>query len=295
MQKLVNTIRIDFKKGKKCAATFSFDFDAISLWLGAFKQSTPTAISRGEFGAVAAGRLLDLLEKYNIKSTWFIPGHTIETYPEICRDIFNKGHEIGHHNYLHETPVNLSRQIENEIINRGIHCIRNITGEPPSGYRSPAWDLSPNTTDLLLEKGFLYDSSMMGHDYLPYKVRSGDMVDSNGPFRFGKETDLIELPVSWSLDDFPHFEFLVSSLGSGLKAGSAVLENWIADFDYMYQNIPGGVFILTCHPQIIGRGHRIMVLEKLIQHVISHDDVWIAQMKEIANACRSKVVSPIQQ
>jgi peptidoglycan/xylan/chitin deacetylase (PgdA/CDA1 family) len=282
---MISTLSVKMPKGKKCAACLSFDFDAISLWMGAFRQSSPTAVSRGEFGDVAAQRILDLLDKYSIKTTWCIPGHTIETYPDTVKEIFANGHEIGHHNYLHETPLGLNLEQERKIMKRGIDCIKEITGERPLGYRSPAWDLSPNTIGILLEERFIYDSSMMAHDYLPYKVRSGDVPSQDGAYKFGNDTNLIELPVSWSLDDFPHFEFLLSNPGSGLKAGSAVLENWVNDFDYMYENISGGVFNIVFHPQIIGRGHRMIVLEKLIQHIMNKEDVWFTRMIDVAKAC----------
>ena len=282
---MITTVRVKMPTGKKCVACLTFDFDAISIWLGTFKRKTPTAVSRGEFCIVGVQRILELLEKYSIKSSWFIPGYDIETYPDVVKEIFSLGHEIAHHNYLHETPVELALEEERKIIKQGINCIKKITGSKPAGYRSPAWDLSPNTINLLLEEGFVYDSSMIAHDYLPYKVRSGDAASQGSPFKFGRETNLIELPVSWSLDDFPHFEFFPSNPGSGLRAGSAVLENWLNDFDYMYSNVPGGIFNLCCHPFVIGRGHRMIVLEKLIQHMMSKDRVWFTRIIDVAEAC----------
>ena len=283
---MITTLKTKMPRGKKCAACFTFDFDAISVWLGREKQGSPTPISRGEFGAVGAIRILDLLRKYSIKSTWFVPGHTIETYPDESQKIVREGHEIGHHNYLHEVPNRLSLEEERLVIKKGIECIEKLTGGRPAGYRSPSWDLSPNTLKLLLENGFIYDSSMMAHDYLPYRVREGDVASRETAYKFGKDTNLVELPVSWTLDDFPHFEFLYEHPGSGLRAGSAVLENWINDFEYMYKNVESGVFTITFHPQIIGRGHRILVLEKLIKHIVGKGDVWAATMGEVARASK---------
>ncbi len=244
----------------------SFDFDAISLWI-ARGLTTPTAISRGEFGAIAAERLLDLLKKYNIKGTWFIPGHTIETYPEICSRIHAEGHEIGHHGYIHEPPTTLTRNDEERILVKGSEAIRHITGEFAKGYRSPSWDLSSSSIELLLSYGFKYDSSMMGNDYTPYWARKGDVVSKDGPVQFGEQTSLVEMPISWSLDDFTHFEYvrLPNSLQEGLKSAKDVLENWISDFRYMTELTDDGVVTYTFHPQVIGRGHRIRALEHLIQ------------------------------
>lgn len=244
----------------------TFDFDALSLWL-ARGITTPTPISQGEFGAVGAERILAVLERYGIQSTWFIPGHTIETYPAICRRIHEAGHEIGHHGYAHEPPVRLSREQEEQILVRGNEAIHALTGAHAAGYRSPAWDLSAHSVGLLLEHGFYYDSSMMGHDYLPYRARRGDQITLDQPARFGAASPLIEIPISWSLDDFPHFEYLWTDthLQQGLKRADDVLANWLDDFRYMTQVSDWGVLTYTFHPQVTGRGHRMLALERLIQ------------------------------
>jgi len=243
----------------------TFDFDALSAWIfcGA---TTPTVLSRGEFGAVGAQRILGLLAERGITSTWFIPGHTIETYLEICERVHAAGHEIGHHGYLHEPPGELSREEEEAVLVRGNEAIRRLTGAAARGYRSPAWDLSPYTVDLLLAHGFVYDSSMMGHDYLPYRARTGDVISHVGPARFGPTTRLIELPISWSLDDYPHFEYVrtPSFTQQGLQAAQGVLANWLDEFRYMARTVEWGVLTYTFHPQVIGRGYRMLLLERLI-------------------------------
>jgi peptidoglycan-N-acetylglucosamine deacetylase len=141
-----------------------------------------------------------------------------------------------------------------------------LTGAAPAGYRSPSWDLSAHTVDLLLERGFRYDSSLMGHDDQPYRCRTGDVVTRDGPMRFGPETGLWEMPVSWSLDDHPHFEYIrrESTLLQGLRRGGDVLENWLDDFRYMARETERGVLVYTMHPQVIGRGHRLLMLERLV-------------------------------
>jgi peptidoglycan/xylan/chitin deacetylase (PgdA/CDA1 family) len=244
----------------------TFDFDALSLWL-ARGITTPTPISQGEFGAVGAERILALLERYGIHATWFIPGHTLETYPETCRRIHAAGHEIGHHGYAHEPPIRLAREQEEQVLIRGNAAIRAVTGADAIGYRSPAWDLSPHSVELLLKHGFRYDSSMMGHDCLPYRARQGDQIALDQPARFGAATALIEMPVSWSLDDFPHFEYLwtATHLQQGLMRADDVLANWLDDFRYMTQTAEWGVLTYTFHPQVSGRGHRMLMLERLIQ------------------------------
>ncbi|MDA0704266.1 MAG: polysaccharide deacetylase, partial [Proteobacteria bacterium] len=147
-----------------------------------------------------------------------------------------------------------------------IETIRDLTGKPPRGYRSPSWDLSPHTVDLLLEHGFDYDSSMMGDDYTPYFARRGDEISLQQPARFGPPTRLLELPISWSLDDFPLFEYLRHQ--GGVQQTSlptdAILRNWIDDYLYMKRSQDWGVITYTFHPFVIGRGHRMMLLERLI-------------------------------
>src|SRR5579884_2046374 len=187
-------------------ACLTFDFDVVSAWIYR-GLTTPTAISRGEFGLVGAERILALLSRYDIHATWFIPGHTLDTYPDICQRIHAAGHEIGHHGYLHEPPAMLGREQEEAVLVRGIDAIRRVTGENPRGYRSPSWDLSPHTIELLLKHGFQYDSSMMAHDDQPYRARQGDVIAKDGRIQWGTPTRLVEMPISWSLDDFPHFEY----------------------------------------------------------------------------------------
>ena len=246
--------------------TIGFDFDAISGFI-ARGLTSPTPISRGEFGPVAVPRILDLLAKYRVPSTWFIPGHTLETYPAECRRVFDAGHEIGHHGWTHMPPNEMSLEKEEWGLARANEQIKKLSGQYARGYRSPSWDLSPNSVELLLKHGFAYDSSMMGNDHMPYRVRLGDVIELEKPAAFGKPTPLIEMPVSWTLDDYPHFEFLrtKATILQGLMNASAVLENWVNDFRYMKSVTDWGVLNYTFHPFVIGRGHRMMALEKLLR------------------------------
>jgi peptidoglycan/xylan/chitin deacetylase (PgdA/CDA1 family) len=247
-------------------ACISFDFDAMSGFI-ARGLTSPTPISRGEFGAVAVPRILALLRKYSVRCTWFIPGHTLETYPAQCRQVVEAGHEIGHHGWSHVPPNDLDYSQEEEGLARANEQIRKLTGRKARGYRSPSWDLSPSSVRLLLAHGFLYESSMMGNDHMPYRVRQGDVIELDAPAIFGHETPLIELPVSWTLDDYPHFEFLRTKAWvlPGLMNANSVLENWVNDFLYMQQSVDWGVLTYTFHPFVIGRGHRMMALEKLLR------------------------------
>jgi peptidoglycan/xylan/chitin deacetylase (PgdA/CDA1 family) len=247
-------------------ACITFDFDAISGWI-ARGMTSPGPISRGEFGPnVALPRILRLLEKYGVPTTWFIPGHTLESYEAECRRVVEAGHEIGHHGWTHRPPASLSAHDEQRELMRANESIRRLTGRAARGYRSPAWDLSEHSVDLLLKHGFVYDSSMMGDDYTPYRVREPDIVELESPAIFGAPTALIEMPVSWTLDDYPHFEFVrtPTTILHGLMNADDVLQNWIDDFLYLKQELEWGVITYTFHPFVIGRGHRMIALEKLI-------------------------------
>jgi peptidoglycan/xylan/chitin deacetylase (PgdA/CDA1 family) len=249
-------------------ACLSFDFDT---WSGfaARGMLTPTPVSRGEFGVIGAGRILDLLGSRGIKSSWYVPGIVIKTYPAAAERVVKEGHEIGHHGWSHVPPAWLPADREAEEFARAVETIRELTGKGPVGYRSPSWDISDRTIDLVLDHGCRYDSSMMGHDCSPYFARRGDKVTADEPMAFGPVTDLVEIPISWSLDDHPHFEFIRTKdeVLPGLANANAVLENWIADFDYMRRTTEWGMLVYTFHPYVIGRGHRMLILEKLIDEL----------------------------
>lgn len=247
----------------------TFDFDAVSGFI-ARGMNSPTPVSRGEFGpTVAAPRLLELLDRRRIATTWFIPGHTLESFPAACLAVHEAGHEIGHHGWRHVSPAGLTRDEEEAELVRANEAIRRLTGRGARGYRSPAWDLSPHSVELLLAHGFRYDSSMMGDDYTPYHVRSGDHITLHEPARFGSPTALVEMPVSWTLDDYPHFEFFRTPnwILPGLASAGDVLENWLDDFRYLRENLEFGIITYTFHPFVIGRGHRMLMLERLIDAV----------------------------
>ena len=261
----------------------SFDFDAMS-GLMARGLMTPTFISRGEFGPAAIPRILALLKKYGVHATFFTPGFTLETYPAQSASIVEAGHEIGHHGWTHVPPVDLTREQEEAELVRGNEQIKKLTGKYASGYRSTSWELSPHTVELLLQYGFFYESSMMGDDYTPYRVRQGDVVELQKPLKFGAPTRLVEMPVSWTLDDFPHFEFLrmKTSLMPGLMNANSVVENWINDFIYLKDNFNWGVITYTFHPYVIGRGHRMMALEKLLR-AVAEGGAQFVTMEEAAH------------
>ena len=185
--------------------------------------------------------------------------------------------------WTHESPLNFSLDEEAAQLLRANESLRKITGQYPVGYRSPSWDTTPHTVDLLLANDFLYASNGMAHDHIPYRARTGDLTTLNEPAKFGRPTKLIDIPVSWSLDDAPHFELvrMPNWVQPGLMNAGLVLENWINDYRYMAANTDWGVLTYTFHPYCIGRGHRMMILEQLITTLRDEGAVFMS-MRAVA-------------
>jgi peptidoglycan/xylan/chitin deacetylase (PgdA/CDA1 family) len=248
------------------SACLTFDFDGMSSWITTVGSNNPSMISRGEFAIVGVQRVLDLLRRHDARATFFVPGHTILAYPALVQRIAEEGHELGHHGWAHENPSGLDRGGEERVLELGLAAFDRVVGRRPTGYRSPAWDLSPRSIDLLVAAGFAYDSSCMGSDFIPYYLRSGDRWSTDDPYVFGETTPLVELPVSWALVDLPQFE-PIPGVFPGFADPDKVFGVWCAEFDYLLAHVPGGMFNLTMHPDCIGRGHRLVRLEQLVEHI----------------------------
>lgn len=267
----------------------SFDFDAISLWVGPRRSRSPVLIARGEFAVVGAERILELLDEQDVPSTWFVPGHTIDTFPDICREIAAAGHEIGYHGYCHEAPSSKRDAAEElAILERSIECIERVSGKSPVGHRVPGGNPGDRWVSMLLDHGFSYDSSMAPHDYAPTYRRLGDVPRTDGPHEFGAHVDLVILPFDWNLDDWPYFTHDGSPGREGLRSPNEVYDIWAAEFEYLYRKLGNGVFVLTMHPQCIGKGSRMLMLERLIEHMKSHSGVEFRTMAEVADAFRAR-------
>lgn len=268
---------------KPYTVCLTFDFDALSVWLGDDPQATPAMLSRGEYGArVGVPRILEMLAAYDLPATFFVPGHTAESFPAAVESILAAGHEVAHHGYGHQDPSSQSPAEERRSLERGMAVLERFLGAPPLGYRSPSWDYSAVTLALLVEYGFVYDSSLFAGDFFPYHPRVGDRVGVEEPLHMGQEVDLWEFPVDFCLDDWPYFTFSFAPPRAGLSAPSRVLEIWAGEFDYLIAHEQRGVLTLTMHPQVIGRGHRMALLERFVQHVLSAGPARFARMGDVA-------------
>lgn len=250
----------------------TFDFDALSPWVFEMAAGNVAALSRGEFGAVAVPRILELLDRHDVPATFFVPGHSALAYPELVREIRDRGHELGHHGFVHEGLSKLDRATEERYLLRGLEALDEVAGVRPLGYRAPGADVSVNTVELLLEHGFRYDASFSATDFEPYYLRTGDRFPPDGPYEFGERVDLVGVPFAWHLSDFQYFEFVGGSLVRQ-DPPSAVYEIWEGELRWGHANAPGGVFVLTMHPQAIGRGPRLAIVERLIDAAAALDGV----------------------
>lgn len=269
----------------------TFDCDGVSIWVSTFNQISASPLSRGEFGPrVGLPRILDLLARKQVRATFFVPAHTAVSFPGEVLRIRDLGHEIASHGYCHESPVNLGPQDEAETLARSVQKLQSVLGPTfrPAGYRSPAWDLSSNTIAILESQGFLYDSSLMGDDFRPYRPRCGDQIDKER-FVLGRNSRLVEFPVAWELDDYPYFHWASKPLNPALRSTAEVLNLWQAEFDYCHRHVPDGVFTLTNHPEIIGRGPRIEMLEQLLDHMRGTEGVNFRTLAEAATIWQSRL------
>src|SRR5262249_29000634 len=209
---------------------------------------------------------------------------------QACEAVVAGGHEVAHHSWAHVPAADQRRDEEEADLVRANDAIARLTGHKARGYRSPSWDLSESTIDLLIAHGFLYDSSLMGADYWPYRARRGDRAELGAPFAFGAETSLIEMPISWSLDDYPHFEFVrtPTAVLPGLQPPRAVMASWLDEFRYMQKSVDWGILTYTMHPFVIGRGYRMLAFEDLLARLAVDGAVFMT-MEEAAREAAARM------
>ncbi|EAL4963752.1 polysaccharide deacetylase [Campylobacter coli] len=281
---------------KEILVAYGVDIDAVAGWLGSYGgEDSPDDISRGLFaGEVGIPRLLKLFKKYNIPATWFAPGHSIETFPEQMKMIVDAGHEIGAHGYSHENPIAMSAKQEEDVLLKSIELIEKISGKKPSGYVAPWWEFSNITNELLLKHGIKYDHSLMHNDFTPYYVRVGDKwtkIDYSKdakewmkPLVRGQETDLIEIPANWYLDDLPPMMFIKKSPNSfGFVSSRDIGQMWIDQFDWVYREMDYAIFPMTIHPDVSARPQVLLMHERIIEHINKHEGVKWVNLNDMAD------------
>ena len=255
--------------GARVAVALSFDFDAETNALRD-NNISPGVFSQGEYAARSAiPRILNLLDKYDIPASFFVPAVSALLHQDEMKAIVSKGcHEVGMHGWIHERNAFLDEETERELMRKSYETLKDIVGKPPVGIRTPSWDFSQATVKLIKEMGLLYDSSLMADDR-PYEI----LIE-------GKPTGVVELPVEWLLDDYPYFGFSrFSAIRPHIKPMD-VFDVWAAEFEQAYQE--GTLFVLTMHPKYIGHRSRMAMLEKLILHMMRFDGIWFATHEDIA-------------
>ncbi|RKP57817.1 polysaccharide deacetylase family protein [Pararobbsia silviterrae] len=268
-------------QGKRIAVNIGVDFDAQSVWMTSFGLTSPGYLSRGEYGAVvAAPRLLAELNRFDIKSTWFTPTHTMQTFPRQFEEVLKNGHEIGAHGCVHEKVGGLSEEAERALMEKQLGLHQSIIGKRPRGYRSPSWDLTENTLTILEDHGFEWDSSLMGRDFEPYRPCNVTIREDGGNIFSEPSKKILEMPVSWHLDDFPVIEY-VPRMNAGMSPPEVVLQRWLDHFTYAYEEVRNAAVFFTFHPQSIGKAPYIMMLRRLLEKISSYQGVWFATMSEI--------------
>jgi peptidoglycan/xylan/chitin deacetylase (PgdA/CDA1 family) len=287
---------------KTILCAYGVDVDAVAGWLGSYGgQDSPTDISRGLFaGEVGMPRLLDLFRRTGIRTTWFIPGHSVETFLEQTKAVAAAGHEIGIHGYSHENPIAMSPAQEEAVLIKCIALVERLTGRRPRGYVAPWWEFSKETAQLLIKHGIRYDHSLMHHDHQCYFVRIGDEWDRVDytqpaekwmrPLRRGTDTDLVEIPASWYLDDLPPMMFIKKAPNShGFVNPRDMEQMWRDQFAWVYREHDYAIFPITIHPDVSGRPHVLLMHERLIAYMHRQPGVRFVTFEEVAEDFRKRV------
>lgn len=256
-----------------CLACLTFDVDAeapILVESGLYARNAGVMSHQAYGPLVGVPRILDLLREYSLPATFFVPGWTADRYPHVVEAILKAGHEIGHHSYAHKSPFVLTEKEERADFERGLASLRAL-GVEPKGFRCPSWEPGWRTPQLVAEYGLEYDSSLMDSDK-PYVLDTG-------------AGEIVELPVHWSLDDWEQYAYIPDpSFRSAIEAPTKVLDLWTSELDAMRRY--RCLFVLTCHPFLSGRPHRVEVLRTLIDRAQAFGDVEFVACGEAARRAR---------
>jgi len=278
-RRLVNRVRAgrslrpaNWPDGNRCAFAISFDSDHDTSELRDGGKSIGRLCWGQYANRVGVPRILDLLARYQVPASFYVPAVTALLYPDEQRRVVAEGHEVGLHGWIHELNSALLAADERDLLLRATEVLTAVTGSRPTGMRTPSWDVSPHTLSIACELGLTYDSSLMGDEDC-YEL----VLD-------GKPSGLIELPVEWVRDDAVYF---MMHRFQGLRPYTPpadVLDIFRREFDAAY--VEGGLFQLTLHPHVIGYRSRIWIVDELLRHTRSHGGVWFATHAQVVDWVR---------
>ena len=275
-RKLVNRVRAgrrlkpdEWPSSSRCAVALSFDSDHETSDLRDGGKSIGR-LAWGQFGnRVGVPRILDLLDKYDVKGSFYVPAVTALLPPEEQRRVVAEGHELGIHGWIHELNSSLPYEAERDLMRRSADTLERIAGIRPVGLRTPSWDFSQHTLEIEKEMGLLYDSSLMSDE------------DCYELLLNGAPAGVVELPVEWVRDDAVYFMMNRFSALRPYTPPADVLDIFRREFDAAYDE--GGIFQLTMHPHIIGYRSRIWILEEIIRHAKARKGVWCATHAQVGD------------
>lgn len=278
---------------KRILVGYGVDIDAVSGWLNTTdgSEANPTNISRGIFGATTGlSRLLALFARHNITATFFVPGHTLESFPNELAKVRDAGHELGLHGYTHEFPSQMSVEQQWDVLEKSIQVLTKFTGSKPKGYTAPAWSTTKETIPMLEKAGILYDHSFMHHDFLPYwapdtsqtTYTSTDLSKPAShwmtPMTTLRPSSVVEIPANWHVDDWPPLQPSPGRPGThGYVDIESVERTWKEQFEFAYEEYDEFIFPISIHPQVSGKGHAMRMHERFINWVNGHEGeiVWM--------------------
>lgn len=269
---------VPWPNGARCAVTFTWDMDADSILHLAHPNDADTRISTNSmlrYGPmIAVERIINFCEELGVKHTFYVPGWCAEKFPEAIRMMVEAGHEVAHHGYLHEGPYEMTKDKEAYWTKRSYDAIAEVAGQAPRGYRAPWYKFSKHSLEVLIELGFTYDCSLMGDD-VPHLLQC-----SKG--------DLVELPGSWQLDDWPHFvhnhdlDYMMP-----IKSPQDAMAVYMSEFEAMWEH--NGFWLNCFHPFCSGQLARAMMVKDMIKQMQAKGDVWFATGEEVAAHLRKVI------
>jgi peptidoglycan/xylan/chitin deacetylase (PgdA/CDA1 family) len=271
-----------WRGGSATVLVLTFDIDAESCILAEGRRYAdhPGVMSHQAYGPlVGAPRILDMLDDYGIKATFFVPGITANRYPALVERIVAEGHEVGHHSHSHRPPQTLTEDEERRDFDLAFRTLERL-GVTPEGHRSALWAPHWSTPALVAEYGLSYESNLMDDDR-PYVLDT-----PNGR--------IAELPPHWSLDDYPQYAYMIDPrLGHNVESPRKAVEVWTLELEAMREY--GCLMVLNNHPFLSGRPARVKALRSLVEYALEAGDVEIATGATIASRVLSCADSPVRR